>query len=603
MSKLQMSLFKSKAKKSLSSSEIKNSLRVIMHYIEHDPRSLVAMMSGGKDSTVIAMLIFRAMLILKRLGRLPKKTLYIITSDTMMELPAIRHHLDLILTKIKQFSKQHDFNVEVHRVKPEPSQTFNVLLIGKGYVKPDNQNNRWCTSRLKILPATAKLNEILAEREGVIMAVGSRADESVGRRDRLKTNTIDGFLKSNDNPNCNNLAPIEFWDESAVWTYIAKHNKRQWWCAYDSLLGVYAESLGSDKECRTIFEGTKGSENAGCKQNRHGCLICPLAQNHDRALQGMLDSGNTSLRPINRFRDWLMDVERLPVEEFDRFYGRFDKGGFEQHYKVIHRSTDEVSFTLIEQGSSWYRRDVYRHGLQSYKAMNRDNHRKHMNLPGGYTLAYRKEILRRLLEAEVESIKLGGEQLVQDFELELIQQYWLEDGDLDLSCVAIAKEVADRKVPVSDKFRDIIDLAKGPMTFIASYECDENSKDRYALQASKEVIARVGIALSRYFVQLLNEGNYDAETKFRSFDCNTKHYYPTLQQEEKAREEWAKDSPNIITLQKQLNEGLIKKAERTLLGFEGPAAPLAEVSELDYEHWANARMVDFYIAMDNAYAL
>ena len=114
-----------------------------------DERPWILGFSGGKDSTALLQLTYYT------IAKLPKekrnKHIYIIASDTRVEMPhiseRIRKELDLILLS----AERDNLPISTHLVYPKLNDTFWVNLVGRGYPSP-NSHFRWCTDRLKIHP-------------------------------------------------------------------------------------------------------------------------------------------------------------------------------------------------------------------------------------------------------------------------------------------------------------------------------------------------------------------------------------------------------------------------------------------------------------------
>jgi DNA sulfur modification protein DndC len=112
-------------------SELQNEIRRI--YL-NDSRPWVIGYSGGKDSSCILQLIWYA------LQELPKeqfkKPVYIISSDTLVETPAVVNQLEQSLRRIQEAAKQQGLPIHVQKVVPEIKDTFWVNMIGRGIPAP-----------------------------------------------------------------------------------------------------------------------------------------------------------------------------------------------------------------------------------------------------------------------------------------------------------------------------------------------------------------------------------------------------------------------------------------------------------------------------------
>ena len=135
--------------------DIKDSLTQL--YAE-DERPWLVGFSGGKDSTMLASLIFDAILTVPVGQR--KKPVSILCTDTRVEIPAIVEMVEENLARMQKFSQQNELNIEVNLLRPPPEQSFWVNLIGRGY-PPPNRTFRWCTQRLKIDPVNVIVNQRL----------------------------------------------------------------------------------------------------------------------------------------------------------------------------------------------------------------------------------------------------------------------------------------------------------------------------------------------------------------------------------------------------------------------------------------------------------
>src|SRR5208282_4132679 len=137
-------------------SEIKNSLREL--YVA-DQRPWPVGFSGGKDSTLVASLIFDTVQSIPAEQR--NKEIAIVCTDTRVEIPAIVEMIETSLAKMRKCSAEQKLNIEVHLLRPPPEQSFWVNIIGRGY-PPPNRTFRWCTQRMKIDPVNALVKQLSA---------------------------------------------------------------------------------------------------------------------------------------------------------------------------------------------------------------------------------------------------------------------------------------------------------------------------------------------------------------------------------------------------------------------------------------------------------
>ena len=110
-----------------------------------DNRPWIIGFSGGKDSTCLVQLVWNA------LSDLPpeklQKKIYVISSDTLVESPAIVEQITSTLDKMDIAAKKQGIPISTNLIRPILDDTFWVCLLGKGYPAPSNIF-RWCTDRL-----------------------------------------------------------------------------------------------------------------------------------------------------------------------------------------------------------------------------------------------------------------------------------------------------------------------------------------------------------------------------------------------------------------------------------------------------------------------
>jgi len=396
---------------------------------------------------------------------------------------------------------------------------------------------------MKIRPSEKALVKILARHEGFIAVTGVRSEESADRARRIAVRERAGeILADHDRPGCASLMPIADWSAADVWGYLFDGRLTPPFVDTAWLAEIYAEASGDGDECASMVAGSVG-ETPGCSRSgRFGCVVCPLAYGADRMLKN-LGYRYTHLQEVERFRDWLMEY----------------------------------------QTGRWHEcRDVYNHGRQNRLRYNRDNQRKGMVSPGGFSLAFRREILRRLRRLDGFLTERGERPLLSPKELAYIQERWILEGDLSRSAFAIYGEAP----PLSIKARMVERLAR-----------------RLVCLAEKrpQAILRLGLRPeqcgSRFFAQLAlwslgrEEGGRLAEALFSRdpllADAATREisgspvvrdqFHPTPLYERAIREEWRRDALGVHLFDAPWDE--IKKgpAELGLFGYTGPGARALEV--------------------------
>src|SRR5574337_1870327 len=103
---------------------IKTSLRQL--YLE-DNRPWLVGFSGGKDSTMLASLVFDTCLSIPPDGRV--KPISVVCTDTRIEIPAIVEMVEGTLEKMRKYSEQHGLSIDVNLLKPPSEQSYWVNII------------------------------------------------------------------------------------------------------------------------------------------------------------------------------------------------------------------------------------------------------------------------------------------------------------------------------------------------------------------------------------------------------------------------------------------------------------------------------------------
>ncbi|SEP22967.1 DNA sulfur modification protein DndC [Halogranum amylolyticum] len=360
-----------------------------------DDRPWVIGYSGGKDSTTALQLIWYAIAELD--DDQQTKPIYVISSDTLVETPKIVNHITSTLSNINEYAEKEDLPFEAHKVYPEVSDSFWVNLLGRGYPAP-NQTFRWCTDRLKIDPADNFIREKVSEHGEVIVVLGARKSESATRKQVMELHSIDGSVLSRHSKFANAFVytPIEDFLVDDVWSYLLSVES-PWGKNNRDLAALYQEA---DDECPMVIDTSTPS----CGNSRFGCWTCTVVS-EDKAMENMIDGGDEWMEPLLEFRDLLkstQDPDEKP--KYREMKGR-------RHGYV--REKDNGSTGII---------------------------------PRAYKLEFRKHLLRKLLETEVEVNKRRGEEmehldLIRKPELKEIRRLWrTEESDWEDSVPQIYEE-------------------------------------------------------------------------------------------------------------------------------------------------------------------
>lgn len=356
-----------------------------------DTRPWVIGYSGGKDSTLTAMVVFEAISQLPEEQR--KKEIHIVSSDTMVENPLILNYLQKNIYMMNEFSAKSHLNIYSKLLKPEVSDTFWSLLLGKGYPSP-RQRFRWCTHRLKIKPIDEYINELAEKHGSVVVVLGVRSAESNSRKASIKEHTIEGkMLKTHaTNRNAFVYAPIEHLSNDDVWASLL-NTYTPWGYDNNLLLSLYRDA-SDESECPVQQDVNAPS----CGQSRFGCWVCTVVSK-DKSLSGFIQNEYDELRSLLWFRNKIVEVREDP------------------EYRQNYRMNGKIYFVGSEENE--------RRGL------------------GPFSLEGRIKLMRYLLNAQVafnEELKNAEMkrftinqnkyyELITKEELNYIREVWIEEGD------------------------------------------------------------------------------------------------------------------------------------------------------------------------------
>lgn len=326
--------------------------------------------SGGKDSTLVAHLVFSALLDVSPSRQ--QRPVHIVANDTLVESPLVAAHLHQSLEEIRTAAETLKLPITVATTAPKNEHTFWVLLIGKGYPSPNSQM-RWCTDRLKIQPTSNYIRDQVAACGSAIILLGVRRDESDARRKRIESygNGTDSRLHPhNDLLGAFVYRPVVDLTTDQVWELLSSHAP-PWGGSHDRLIKLYRDAAGG--ECPIVLS-QEDAPGCGTNSSRFGCWTCTVVEK-DKSLQGFVDSGNHRYSPLIEFRDWLREIRNDPAMR----QGRRRNG----------------KITVI----------------------------KDKLIPGPFTLDARRLILERLLQAQ----QAYGDKLITQQEIDTIQRIWVDD--------------------------------------------------------------------------------------------------------------------------------------------------------------------------------
>lgn len=343
---------------------------------KHDKRPWMIGFSGGKDSTMLCMLVFEMLQTLKP-SEITKK-IYITSSDTMVENPVVRRYMHKMSQMIGEAGAK--YGVVSHIVYPEADKTFWTYLIGLGYPTPEPPGFRWCTDRLKIKPINKYTLDTIKQNGEVVMLLGVRKGESTYRARGITAREVEGklLIRHTDIENAYVYNPLTEIPNSLVWKYLLKDDAITPWGSDNKyLFSLYqGEDLGEEQSALGEVDKDKMAVTGN---SRFGCWICTMVK-EDKSLMNFIKGGSEELIPYRNFRDWLLSIRN----------------------DASMRDNKRRNGAVYEKGDGTY-------GL------------------GPFHLEGRRIILEKLLELELET----GEEIITKEELKAIDRIWESEGDLN----------------------------------------------------------------------------------------------------------------------------------------------------------------------------
>jgi len=325
--------------------------------------------SGGKDSTLLAQLVFEMLLDLPPSAR--RRPVHLVANDTLVESPVLARHLDAVLARIAAAVGPQRLPVTVAKTTPQADQTFWVNLIGRGYPSP-SRIFRWCTDRMKIQPTTSYIKAQVSAAGEAILLLGVRRSESSQRRksvDRYENG--ERLNPHNSLQGCWVYKPIVDLSTDEVWQVLLQ-SRPPWGGTHRELITLYRNAAGA--ECPLVTDKSE-APSCGTSSSRFGCWTCTVVHK-DRSAEAFVEAGHGDLEPLLEFRDWL---------------------------KALREAGDK-------------RMAVRRNGSLNFV-------REGRLIPGPFTMSARREILDRLLGIQAEV----GFELISPSEIEAIKTIWAQD--------------------------------------------------------------------------------------------------------------------------------------------------------------------------------
>lgn len=352
----------------------------IKYVYQSDNRPWVIGYSGGKDSTTVVELVYKMLLTLPEKER--NKTVYIVSSDTLIENPLIKIYLSKMNDMLGKAAERDGLPIKSSMVTPPPNNSFWANVIGRGFPTPRmNGTFRWCTDRLKIKPSADYIRNIIKkEGQEAVVLLGVRKAESIVRKRRIEGRELANRLMNRHETiqDAYVYNPIVELTTEDVWDVLLRLDggKTPWGSNNNELVSLYADA--DSGECP--FAGMNASgQTQSCGNSRFGCWVCTVVK-EDKSLNGFIKSGHRELIPLAEFRTWIMSIrDKHEYREKKRRNG-----------SIYETKTGEMGY-------------------------------------GPFTWEARQLILEKLIETQN---KLGYELITID-ELKAIDEIW--DDELDLS--------------------------------------------------------------------------------------------------------------------------------------------------------------------------
>lgn len=362
--------------------------------------------SGGKDSTATLQLVWMA------LARLNSdelsKPVYVISTDTLVENPIVSSWVRRSLKKINSAAAEQDLPISSHQLSPDPSNTFWVNLLGRGYPAP-RPKFRWCTERLKINPSHEFISSVVQSHGEAILVLGTRKAESAARAKVMKhyeKNRVRDRLSPNGGlPNSYVYTPVEDWSNDDVWLFLMQV-QNPWGYNNKDLLTMY-QGASPDNECPLVVDTSTPS----CGDSRFGCWVCTMVDK-DKSMQAMIQNDDE--------KEWMHPL----LELRNRFAPKNSDGKWDdRHLRDFRRMNGSVQL--------FYDRPI----------------------PGPYKQHVRENWLRELLQVQ-QVIRETGPDYVHDIELislpelEEIRRIWVVDKhEIEDSLPRVYEEATSARYP------------------------------------------------------------------------------------------------------------------------------------------------------------
>ena len=431
----------------------------------NDDRPWIIGFSGGKDSTCLVQLVWKA------LSELPpeklQKEIYVISSDTLVEAPQIAERITNSLENMEKFAKKANLPIGTNLLRPPISDTFWVRLLGLGYPAPTIMF-RWCTDMLKISNADRFIKDTVSKHGEAIVLLGMRKSESKVRDQVMNLYKIENSVLSKHSKFDQTYVytPLEDFSAEDVWNYLLE-NENPWGDENRDLLAMYQDANAS--ECPLVIDTTTPS----CGGGRFGCWTCTVVDKQSY-LTNLIenDEKNEWMEVLAELRQKLKDTQDSSVwekyRERKRRTGRIDLKTHDEikcQNKVLDpdkknglpkKTCDfKNSFTFMncEKCLKLLFIKCKKCNKKTHPSLDKCNYCSEpliKHTPGPYKMEFRIQYLRDLLVGQMKIQKLKNDpdvELILEDEIHEIQRIWrMEQGDWKNTAYAIYAEITGKNL-------------------------------------------------------------------------------------------------------------------------------------------------------------
>lgn len=277
--------------------------------------------SGGKDSTVMLMLVLEAALGMKQQG-IPIPQILVTHARTGIDNPAIDSLAKRDIARIRSYAALHELPVRVDVAEPSLNDSWAVRIIsGRALPTFANSSTRDCTISWKLLPQQRQrkvaLKELKADGTPVVL-VGTRYEESSSRSTRMsERGELDSEIWIQENRSKDGtvtgqelrLSPVAWWTQDDVWIFLNEvmESKRTSYTDAKDLWEVYQD--GGNSTCVVLNDDFMKANSKACGA-RFGCSLC-TAVGRDKSLEAMIESDEkyAYMNGLNRLQRFMVDTQ------------------------------------------------------------------------------------------------------------------------------------------------------------------------------------------------------------------------------------------------------------------------------------------------------